>query len=74
MTRRRGKLRAPVYIPELVAYLKGKEPEGGKEPADEEAERVEMALKEGEALVRRKRDWGGELGQSLFAEQEGRTS
>lgn len=74
VTRRRGKLRAPVYIPELVAYLKGKEPEGGKEPADEEAERVEMALKEGAALVRRKRDWGGELGQSLFAEQEGRTS
>ncbi|GAA5839496.1 hypothetical protein JCM11251_002741 [Rhodosporidiobolus azoricus] len=60
-TRKRGKLRPPVYVPELVAYLKGQDPEGGKEEADGEAERVEMGLKEGEGLVRRKAGWGGEL-------------
>ncbi|BGO98415.1 telomere binding protein [Rhodotorula toruloides] len=60
-TRKRGKLRPPVYIPELVAYLKGEDPQGAKEEADGEAERVEMGLKEGEALVRRKAGWGGEL-------------
>jgi telomere length regulation protein len=62
-TRKRGKLRAPVYIPELVAYLKGQEPEGKKEEADGEAERMEVGLKEGEGLIRRKRGWGGELGE-----------
>lgn len=62
-TRRRGKLRAPVYIPELVAYLKGQAPEGGKEQEDEVAQRIEMGLREGEGLIRRKRGWGGELGQ-----------
>ncbi|GAA5900638.1 hypothetical protein JCM6882_000928 [Rhodosporidiobolus microsporus] len=60
-TRKRGRLRPPVYVQELVAYLKGTDPEGGKEEADGEAERVEMGLKEGEALVRRKAGWGGEL-------------
>ncbi|GJN89867.1 hypothetical protein Rhopal_002856-T1 [Rhodotorula paludigena] len=60
-TRRRGKLRPPVYIPELAAYLRGQDPQGSKEEADGEAERVEMGLKEGEALVRRKAGWGGEL-------------
>lgn len=64
-TRRRGKLRAPVYIPELVAYLKGQPPEGGKEQEDEIAQRIEMALREGEGLIRRKRGWGGELGESF---------
>ena len=63
-TRRRGKLRAPVYIPELVAYLKGQAPEGGKEQEDEVAQRIEMGLREGEGLIRRKKGWGGELGQS----------
>lgn len=62
-TRKRGKLRAPVYIPELVAYLKGTDPEGKKEEADGEAERVEVGLNEGESLVRRKAGWGGELGE-----------
>ncbi|GAA5992706.1 hypothetical protein JCM10908_006891 [Rhodotorula pacifica] len=60
-TRKRGRLRPPVYIPELVAYLKGKDPQGAKEEADGEAERVEMGLKEGEGLIRRKTGWGGEL-------------
>ncbi|GAA5918510.1 hypothetical protein JCM1841_003273 [Sporobolomyces salmonicolor] len=60
-TRKRGKLRAPVYVPELVAYLKGEDPEGGKEEADAQAERVEIGLREGAALVRRKAGWGGEL-------------
>ncbi|GAA6029657.1 hypothetical protein JCM8097_000988 [Rhodosporidiobolus ruineniae] len=60
-TRKRGRLRPPVYVPELVAYLKGTDPEGGKEEADGEAERVEVGLREGEALVRRKAGWGGEL-------------
>ncbi|GAA5985434.1 hypothetical protein JCM11641_000156 [Rhodosporidiobolus odoratus] len=60
-TRKRGRLRPPVYVPELVAYLKGQDPEGGKEEADGQAERVEMGLKEGEGLVRRKAGWGGEL-------------
>ncbi|GAA5894007.1 hypothetical protein JCM8208_001306 [Rhodotorula glutinis] len=60
-TRRRGKLRPPVYVAELVAYLKGQDPQGAKEEADGEAERVEVGLREGEALVRRKAGWGGEL-------------
>ncbi|GAA5874898.1 hypothetical protein JCM3774_006563 [Rhodotorula dairenensis] len=71
-TRKRGRLRPPVYVPELVAYLKGKDPEaagsgagvgaGGKEEAaDGEAERIEMGLKEGPGLIRRKTGWGGEL-------------
>lgn len=60
-TRQRGKLRAPVYIPELVAYLRGKEIEGTEEKEDEQAERVETGLKEGENLIRRKATWGGEL-------------
>ncbi|GAA5892867.1 Tel2p [Sporobolomyces salmoneus] len=65
-TRRRGKLRPPVYIFELTEYLRGKDPEGtrqgqNKEEADQEAERVEMALKEGEGLIRRKSGWGNEL-------------
>ncbi|BGP14942.1 hypothetical protein JCM10213_007256 [Rhodosporidiobolus nylandii] len=60
-TRKRGRLRPPVYVPELVAYLKGQDLEGGKEEADGQAERVEVGLKEGEALVRRKAGWGGEL-------------
>ncbi|GAA5870224.1 hypothetical protein JCM8547_006920 [Rhodosporidiobolus lusitaniae] len=64
-TRKRGKLRPPVYVPELVAYLKGSDPEGGKsEEADGQAERVEMGLKEGEGLVRRKAGWGGELSEN----------
>lgn len=63
-TRKRGKLRAPVYVPELVAYLKGTDPEGKKEEADGEAERIEVGLNEGESLVRRKAGWGGELGES----------
>ncbi|KAM0755050.1 hypothetical protein T439DRAFT_128186 [Meredithblackwellia eburnea MCA 4105] len=63
-TRRRGKLRAPVYIPELVAYLKGKDPEGGEEQKDQEAERVEVGLREGEGLVRRKKGWGGEVDEN----------
>lgn len=68
-TRKRGKLRAPVYVPELVAYLKGGDPDGSggpvgkEEEEDERAERVEMGLKEGEGLVRRKMGWGGELGE-----------
>ncbi|GAA6056593.1 hypothetical protein JCM3770_006657 [Rhodotorula araucariae] len=63
-TRRRGRLRPPVYVQELVAYLKGKDPQGAKEEADGEAERVEVGLREGEALVRRKAGWGGELRQN----------
>lgn len=63
-TRKRGTLRAPVYVPELVAYLKGTDPEGKKEEADGEAERIEVGLNEGESLVRRKAGWGGELGES----------
>ncbi|ORY83468.1 telomere length regulation protein-domain-containing protein [Leucosporidium creatinivorum] len=63
-TRKRGKLRAPVYVPELVAYLKGTDPEGKKEEADGEAERVEVGLNEGESLVRRKAGWGGELAEN----------
>ncbi|GAA6014659.1 hypothetical protein JCM10207_006893 [Rhodosporidiobolus poonsookiae] len=65
-TRKRGRLRPPVYVPELVAYLKGTDPEGKKEEADGEAERVEMGLKEGEALVRRKAGWGGELKENAI--------
>lgn len=70
-TRRRGKLRPPVYIFELTEYLRGKDPDGvasgqNKEEADQEAERVEMALKEGEGLIRRKSGWGHELSESLF--------
>lgn len=61
-SRRRGKLRAPVYISELTAYLKGKVPEGGEDKPDEEAERIESGLKEGTGLIRRKAGWGGELG------------
>jgi hypothetical protein len=63
-TRRRGKLRAPVYIPELVGYLRGVEPEGGtgEEQGEEMAERVEIGLQQGEQLIRRKRGWGTELG------------
>ncbi|GAA5880743.1 hypothetical protein JCM16303_004335 [Sporobolomyces ruberrimus] len=65
-SRRRGKLRPPVYVFELTEYLRGKDPDGGsngqkKEEADQEAERVEMALKEGEGLIRRKAGWGNEL-------------
>lgn len=63
-TRKRGKLRPPVYVPELTAYLKGVDPDGGKkEEADGEAERVELGLREGEGLVRRKTGWGGELSE-----------
>lgn len=62
-TRKRGKLRPPVYIPELTAYLKGADPEGKKEEADGEAERIEVGLREGESLVRRKAGWGGELSE-----------
>lgn len=68
-TRRRGKLRAPVYIPELVAYLKGIEPDGGtEEKSEEQAERVEMGLREGEMLIRRKKGWGGELGKHYISD------
>lgn len=66
-TRRRGKLRPPVYVAELVAYLKGQDPQGAKEEADGEAERVEVGLREGEALVRRKAGWGGELRASSLS-------
>lgn len=65
-TRRRGKLRPPVYVAELVAYLKGQDPQGAKEEADGEAERIEVGLREGEAIVRRKAGWGGELRASFF--------
>jgi len=68
-SRRRGKLRAPVYIFELTEYLRGKDPDGGsqkKEEADQEAERVEMALKEGEGLIRRKAGWGNELSELSY--------
>lgn len=65
-TRQRGKLRAPVYIPELVAYLRGKEIEGTEEKEDEQAERVEMGLREGENLIRRKATWGAELCELFF--------
>ncbi|SDA01901.1 BZ3500_MvSof-1268-A1-R1_Chr10-2g02997 [Microbotryum saponariae] len=61
-TRRRGgRLRPPVYVAELTAYLKGLDPEGKKEEVDQEVERVEVGLREGEGLVRRKKGWGGEL-------------
>ncbi|KAK4051669.1 telomere binding protein [Microbotryomycetes sp. JL221] len=60
-TRKRGKLRPPVYVPELTAYLRGLDPEGKKEEADGEAERVEVGLNEGEGLIRRKAGWGGEV-------------
>ncbi|KAK4051053.1 telomere binding protein [Microbotryomycetes sp. JL201] len=63
-TRKRGRLRPPVYIPELTAYLKGQDPEGGKEEADGEAERIELGLSEGESLIRRKADWGGEVAEN----------
>ncbi|SCV73705.1 BQ2448_6135 [Microbotryum intermedium] len=64
-TRKRGdKLRPPVYVPELTAYLKGLDPEGRKEEVDQEAERVEVGLTEGEGLVRRKKGWGGELDEN----------
>ena len=67
-TRKRGKLRPPVYVSELTAYLKGVDPDGGKkEEADGEAERVEMGLREGEGLVRRKDGWGGELSECPWA-------
>lgn len=70
-SRRRGKLRPPVYVFELTEYLRGKDPDGGssgqkKEEADQEAERVEMGLKEGEGLIRRKANWGNELSESNF--------
>lgn len=65
-TRRRGNLRPPVYIPELTEYLRGKDPEGGKEDAEEESERVKVGLEEGAGLVRRKKGWGGEVGKLNF--------
>ncbi|KAI5476628.1 hypothetical protein MNV49_007465 [Pseudohyphozyma bogoriensis] len=60
-TRARGKLRPPVYIAELTSYLRGQDPEGRKEDADEEAERMMVGLRDGEVLVRRKSGWGGEV-------------
>ncbi|SCZ88551.1 BZ3501_MvSof-1269-A2-R1_Chr10-2g02583 [Microbotryum saponariae] len=59
--KKRGRLRPPVYVAELTAYLKGLDPEGKKEEVDQEVERVEVGLREGEGLVRRKKGWGGEL-------------
>ncbi|KAM0790027.1 hypothetical protein ACM66B_005356 [Microbotryomycetes sp. NB124-2] len=63
-TRKRGRLRPPVYIPELTAYLKGQDPEGAKEEADGESERIEAGLNEGESLIRRKAGWGGEVAEN----------
>lgn len=71
-TRKRGRIRPPVYIPELTSYLKGKDPQGSKEEADSEAERLEIGLKEGESLVRRKAGWGGELRECRSGRSGGR--
>ncbi len=50
----REKVERPVYIPQLVDLLK----------AREEPDKLEVATKWGEALIRRKRDFGKELGES----------
>jgi telomere length regulation protein len=69
-TRKMGKLRSPVYIPELVDYLKGKSVDAVEEGGEEESERVEVGLREGAALIRRKVGWGMELGESLESNQQ----
>jgi len=58
-------VRPPVYIQDLIAFLKGQDPvrtnpqEAGVE--ERQAQLVEAGLEHGEALVRRKAGWGGEL-------------
>lgn len=62
-TRRKGRIRPPVYILELIAYINGTQEQKAEE--DEKADRIEIALQNGEDLVRRKKGWGTELGQYL---------
>lgn len=58
-------VRPPVYIQDLIAYLRAQDPartnpqEAGAE--ERQAQLVEVGLEHGEALVRRKAGWGGEL-------------
>jgi telomere length regulation protein len=48
----KAKVRPPVYIVDLSAYLR----------STEDAERIQVGLREAEALIRRKWGWGTELG------------
>ena len=47
----KNKVKPPVYIPELSAYLK----------SSEDAEKLKMGLREAESLIRRKASWGFEI-------------
>ena len=47
----KNKIKPPVYIPELSAYLK----------SSEDAEKLKMGLREAESLIRRKASWGFEI-------------
>ena len=51
--------RPPVYIGDLAAFLRT-----DSKDANAAAERIAVALKSGEALIRRKAGWGRELGAS----------
>lgn len=50
-TAKKDKVQLPIYIPDLVTYLR----------AHDDAEKLAMALSEAETLIRRKATWGTEL-------------
>lgn len=52
-TPEKKKAKAPVYIPDLCAYLKS-----------DDANKLDVGLKEAASLIRRKAQWGTELGES----------
>lgn len=56
---KRKKVTRPVYLVSLGELLRPSKAEG-----EEEVEKIEMALTHGEELIRRKRDYGTELGMT----------
>ena len=60
----RTKISSPVYLAQLSEMIRG--PSGLKtDQENQEADRIEIALKVAEELIRRKRGYGTELGRSL---------
>lgn len=58
----KNRIHPPVYLPDLLAYLRS-----GNDSTDKQAaEKVAMGLKEAEGLIRRKGSWGSELRKSLL--------
>ena len=60
------KVPRPVYLAQLGDLIRGTGPKLGKDEPHE-CDKIEMALKYGEELIRKKRDYGTELGQRFLS-------